>query len=92
MSASLAARGAIGRFAPRPSAARSAPALPVARGVLSVRSAARLGGADIPKENSATKVLVVGGTGYIGKFVVRGALRAGLRCHRVRPRQVRHRW
>jgi len=27
--------------------------------------------ADIPKENKETKVLVVGGTGYIGKFVVR---------------------
>ena len=27
--------------------------------------------ADLPKENKDTKVLVVGGTGYIGKFVVR---------------------
>ena len=27
--------------------------------------------ADLPKENKDCKVLVVGGTGYIGKFVVR---------------------
>lgn len=35
------------------------------------RVAPRAALADIPKENKDTKVLVVGATGYIGKFVVR---------------------
>ena len=66
MSASLAARAAIVPRAAPLRGAKRAGAKP-ARGALSVRSAI----ADLPKENSATKVLVVGGTGYIGKFVVR---------------------
>ena len=56
-------------------------AAPVVRGAKASKAAAttrptrslttRAAIADLPKENKDTKVLVVGGTGYIGKFVVR---------------------
>ena len=55
-------------IAPRPSPLRrSAKASRSTRGTVTTRASI----ADLPKDNKDTKVLVVGGTGYIGKFVVR---------------------
>ena len=62
---SYSARSALARRPLRAPSAR--PGRAARRAVRPVRAAI----ADLPKENAQTKVLVVGGTGYIGKFVVR---------------------
>ena len=48
-----------------------APSTAPARRARRVSTTPRASIADLPKDNASVKVLVVGGTGYIGKFVVR---------------------
>ena len=67
MAAALSSRATL-RAAP---VVRGAKASKAARPTRSANLTTRAAIADLPKENKDTKVLVVGGTGYIGKFVVR---------------------
>ena len=68
MAAALSSRVTL-RAAPVVRGAKASKAAATTRPTRSLATRAAI--ADLPKENKDTKVLVVGGTGYIGKFVVR---------------------